>query len=37
MMFLLLFLLLQSPPPAVERQLLEIEHQRAEQGSVGSR
>src|SRR5687768_17740896 len=31
---LLLLLLLQSPAPAVERQLLEIEHQRAEDVSA---
>ena len=31
---LLLLLLLQSPSPAVERQLLEIEHQRAEDVSA---
>ena len=34
MMFVLLFLLLQSPAPAVERQMLEIEHQRAEDVSA---
>jgi cyclophilin family peptidyl-prolyl cis-trans isomerase/HEAT repeat protein len=34
MLFALLFLLLQSPSPSVERQLLEIEHQRAEDVSA---
>ena len=34
MMFVLCLLLLQSPPPAIERQLLEIEHQRAEDVSA---
>ncbi len=34
MMFVLLFLLLQSPPPSIERSLLEIEHARADDVSA---